>query len=290
MKSTICPICSSQKNIVLFNKQKYEVRKCLSCTVQFIFPFPKTSEIQNIYKRGYFLGKYNGARGYRDYRDLIPDLITEAYLKLNFIQSYIRKGKLLDIGAGMGTFVLEARKRDFKVASNDIAPYALGIMKKKKIKIFAGAVEAINLPRNYFDIITGWDVIEHIPNVNKAMKIFNGSLKMGGYIFFTTPDTDRIDAKILQTNWYSYYKIPDHLLFLNRKSITKLLSDNGFEVKDIKPWGFVRSLVFVFMTISASFRFSRYLSLLITKIPLFRKGFFIPLTNSIITAKKVREI
>lgn len=290
MKFTLCPVCSSKRNNIIFKKQKYEVRKCLLCTVQFISPFPKTSEIQDIYKKGYFLGGHSGARGYRDYRDLTPNLVTEAGLKLNFIRKYIKKGQLLDIGAGTGIFVIEARKRGFKVGANDISPYVLDIMKRNRIKTFAGAIETIKLPRKYFDVITGWDVIEHIPDIKKAMQMLNHSLKMGGYIFFTTPDTDRIDAKLLRTHWYSYYKIPDHVLFLNRKSIIKLLSDSGFEVKDMKPWGFVRSLLFVFIIVFGSALVFKSLSSLINRIQIFKKGFFIPLTNSIIVAKKIGEI
>lgn len=283
-----CTVCRSTKSHLYFRYGNHTVYRCENCGVEFIYPFPTGEEIAQIYSEGYFSRHNEGVNGYADYEGMKLDLQIEAIKRLGVIQKYILQGNLLDIGCGAGVFLSEAKKLGYQVAGNDISPYAIRQLQAEKIQCYPGELEKALLPDSFFDCVTAWDVIEHIPDSNKIFNVINKSLKVGGYIFLTTPDTDMIDRKILGTHWYSYHKIPEHVLFFNKKSVEALCQRNGFRLKKVIPWGFVRDLRFVFS--SARYPFFKEISAMINRFSFADKKIFMPLTDSFMVIEKVEDI
>ena len=78
-----------------------------------------------------------------------------------------RSGKILDVGAGLGYFVRFAESyQDWEAFGYEICAPAVDYAKNQLgVKnMYAGRVEDSGFPLAYFDLITLWDVIEHIPN------------------------------------------------------------------------------------------------------------------------------
>src|SRR3989338_670220 len=107
-------------------------------------------------------------------------------------------------------------------------------------------------PQENFDVITAFDVIEHLPNFREALHLFNVWLKkpsenkMSGKVFLTMPDIASWDTKLMGKYSYGYKKIPQHINYFSPESIAIVAREAGFEVDEIKLWGFERSLDFVF--------------------------------------------
>jgi 2-polyprenyl-3-methyl-5-hydroxy-6-metoxy-1,4-benzoquinol methylase len=281
-----CPVCSKTEVKEFLRYQSNNVYTCFSCGVKFVFPPPKARQLKRYYRKGYFEGDKGGACGYKDYVSLESNLKTEAVLKLRLIQKMIKSGNLLDIGAGTGVFVEEARKKGFSVSANDISSFVTEALKERKIKCFLGPVNKKILPKGTFDIITAWDVVEHVFKINEMVEAMNWTLRRGGFLFLTTPDTESLDAKIMGKKWYGYKKIPEHLLFFNRKSITNLLERWNFEVIKIKRWGFYRDLNFMVEKLAGYDKSFSFGGKLLRSFSLGEASLFWPFADFLVVAKK----
>lgn len=281
-----CPLCSSTNVQHRLKIDNFKIVKCLNCSLEFIFPLPSDEQTRKIYGKEYFFGKLKGTQGYKNYDDMEKVLMKEAHKKLEVIELFTKERNLLDVGAGTGIFLEAARAKGFQVAGNDISEYSKQKLKEKDIKCFFGSLDNGILPKNQFDIVTAWDVIEHIPNPNKAIKTIFSSLRQGGYLFITTPDTESIDARILGSSWYGYTKIPEHVTFYSRKSLKQLLEGNGFRLIEKKFWGFERDFGFLLKKLTFYHPVFRNLSSVLKFVHLDRLSLFFPLTDCMVIAQK----
>jgi len=86
--------------------------------------------------------------------------------------------------------------------------------------------------REYYDIITMWDVLEHIDNCDTVIQKCNGMLVDGGILVIQVPQIDSYFAKKYKEKWKMMGL--DHVNYFSKKTISNLLEQNGFEVKKIK--------------------------------------------------------
>jgi len=280
-----CPICKNRNINQKIQQASFTIYQCSNCSFEFL-DLKNKSAIKKIYNKNYFHGKLSGVKGYTDYNLLEKDLIRESLAKLTIIKKHSDFKSLLDLGAGTGVFLTEAKKQGYNIFGNDISSYAVKKLRAKKIKAYLGSIENNILPKAEFDIVTAWDVLEHIPNLTKALNSIHNSLKPGGLLFITTPDTGSIDARLLGKNWYGYKKIPEHICFFNKRSLSLLLSSSNFEVISYEKWGFYRSLDFILEKLQNYSNFFKIVRNFIHLTPIKNFSFFFPFTDSLIVAKK----
>lgn len=240
----VCPICQSRGKRFLAVDFGLEIFACPVCTLQFLWPIPSPAVIRKLYSKKYFYHEGFSESGYNDYKALLSSLTLEAQKKLTIVSQFVKSGKLLDLGAGTGIFLSAAKKSGFQVSGNDISHSVANSLKKITGNVYIGPVANNLMPRNSFEVVTAWDVIEHFPDP-AALSVIADSLKKGGYLFLTTPDTQSWDARVFGKKWYGYTKIPEHILYFNRRSLTRVLTNYGLVPVLFKPWGFVRNLDFL---------------------------------------------
>lgn len=158
----------------------------------------------------------------------------------DFCKRYIigKSGKLLDVGCGLGYFVktmlsfptwqtfgYEISKAAVKFAQNSL----------KLDNIICGKVEVSNFPQKYFDIITLWDVIEHIPNPHPLISYLLSILRDDGILFIHTPNIQvqlpKAKLKKLSKGMkqgIGYLEAKDHINTYSVNTIKKMLYRNGF--------------------------------------------------------------
>ena len=82
-----------------------------------------------------------------------------------------------------------------------------------------------------YDIITMWDTVEHIVDQNLLFNSVKKMLRKDGLFFFSTPNTDSFEWMVANTEHVQLLP-PGHVNLLNIKSISKLLKNNGFSLKN----------------------------------------------------------
>lgn len=287
MNNAKCPVCDTKKNKKILQFQIYSVIECTKCNLQYIYPMPTQLELKKLYQREYFFCDLPGVKGYKNYQKLTHYLLEEARRKLKFIKNFTNSKKILDVGCGTGIFLKVAKENKFSVFGNDLSPFAIKRLKSEGIEVFEGSIENEIFPKEEFEIVTAWDVIEHTKDLKDSIKSIWKTLKKDGYLFITTPNTDSYDAKLMHRHWYGYKKIPEHAVFFNSKSIKKLLENHGFKVVKITGWGFSRNLDFIFDKLVAYSSFFLIIKKLLRILHISNLSMFFPLTDFMVVAKKV---
>ena len=239
-----CVLCKGKKTTTIFISSPYTIVKCTKCDLVYLSPRPTQEMIREIYKDEYFQRGDIGS-GYTDYNSLQSDLEQEAQRRIKLIQQYIPKGTVLDAGCGYGDFLIAAQKHGFTPTGCDISQSAISFIKQTyKLPAVVSSLVSKDIPKGPFDVITSWDVIEHMIDPIQSLAAFGTAQRKGGYLFMTTPDIKSIDAWLLGRFWYGFKRIPEHLYYFSPQTMKKILETTGYEVIDIRPWGFQRNLAY----------------------------------------------
>ena len=155
--------------------------------------------------------------------------------KVKLINSYQPlKGKILDIGAGTGDFLLGCKNQNWDILGIEPNDKAKGIALGKGVK-FGDTIE--KLESNSFDVITMWHVLEHVPDVEHQVAELKRLLKPSGTIIIAVPNFKSYDAKYYKEFWAAY-DVPRHLWHFSKTAIEKLFDKQNMNLEDIKPMWF----------------------------------------------------
>lgn len=223
----ICPLCDSRSVSYFREKNGFKLYKCNSCKLLFLYPLPKSIEV---YDKSYFSGADKGF-GYVDY-DVDKEPMVSTFEKyLDIVSSLgVNKGKLLDIGAATGFFMNLAKGRGFDVTGVELSDFAAEIGRKKGLNLITGDLLVQSFPEKHFDVITMFDVLEHVPKPKELIKEVSRILKDEGLVVINTPDAESLWAKALGPRWQLIMP-PEHINYFSPKNLGNYLSKNGFTVK-----------------------------------------------------------
>ena len=177
------------------------------------------------------LAAYYPKDSYASHKSKSTDFLSQVYLwvknqnnktKLRWIGRRVAKGKLLDYGAGNGSFAAAAQKRGWSVDVYEPATTTAETLAENKLNTIT------TLPAtSTYDVITLWHVFEHLPKPEHALLTFFNALKPGGTLVLAVPNTDAWDAKHYGPFWAAY-DVPRHLWHYNKESILHLTKQAGF--------------------------------------------------------------
>ena len=186
------------------------------------------------------LGKY-----YEDFEGSETERGFQESLKI--LEGSGTRGSLLDIGCGRGKFLEMAQKRGWEIAGIEPgAEHALYAKEKLKISMIINAsLEEAQFPFGQFDVITLWDVIEHVENPKEVLKKLNAWLKPGGLILLATPNHKSLLNFLAKTAYalsggmvkkpLTYFFVPEHILYFTPLSLRRLIKECGFvPVREMK--------------------------------------------------------
>ncbi len=221
MEEIQCIFCNINSDEIVIEENGYKGRKCPKCGLIFISPRPSFDEISNMY---YLDQSHISAESH-----ISGNFIKRLYAKnnLKIIMNFMKKGSMLEIGAGAGYFLDEARKKGFKVygielngIQTDFITNNLGIPCEKL------PLSSSSFGENMFDIIYHCDVLSHFYDPITEFKKINNKLKKNGIVVFETGNFGEMNKK-----YYKYierFQYPDHLFFFSENSLRELLARTGF--------------------------------------------------------------
>jgi 2-polyprenyl-3-methyl-5-hydroxy-6-metoxy-1,4-benzoquinol methylase len=151
---------------------------------------------------------------------------------LHLVQRYRRSGHLLDVGCHVGTFLTLAQQAGFDVAGVEPSRWGAEIARSRLDgAIHCGAVEDAPLPEGGYDVITLWDVIEHLPDPALDIRAIHAALRPGGIFAVSTMDVDSLFAKIAGKRWPWYMQM--HLVYFSRQTLCEMLRREGFQIAEV---------------------------------------------------------
>ena len=155
--------------------------------------------------------------------------------KIKLIEQFQpKKGKILDIGAGTGDFLVMAQKNGWKITGLEPSEKAKGIAMAKGVSF---AEDLADMPDHSTDVITMWHVLEHVPDVEAQITELKRILKPDGVIIIAVPNFKSYDAQHYGKFWAAY-DVPRHLWHFSKTAIKKLFGKQDLELIKIFPMKF----------------------------------------------------
>ncbi|MBU1119523.1 class I SAM-dependent methyltransferase [Patescibacteria group bacterium] len=223
-----CHLCHSKKRKTLYLIKKSSIVKCTGCGLIYTYPPPDTRKITSIYNKDYFYKR--GNYGYSDYGyiDGSEHREKEAQEKIRIVKKYVRSGLLLDIGCAAGYFLSEAQKNGFSTKGIEISSFASDYA-KNSFNLDVENISILDIDDTYtnFDAVTMWDILEHLPNPLKALKIIYSILRDEGYLFLEMSDVNSLKRFIEKEKW-THWKQDEHFLHFSQRTLSTLLKKAGF--------------------------------------------------------------
>lgn len=221
--------------------QFFQVVECQHCQLRALFPLPAKTAIEDVYRR------------VQDDEYLsIERPRRMAFTKLLQRLECFRKppGKLLDVGCYTGIFPLLAQEQGWDVYGVEPSMWAAGIAAKRLPgKIHQGYLEQARYPAASFDMITSWDVIEHVTDPRGELELMARLLKPGGWLFLSTMASEALIVKLLGARWPWY--MPMHLFYFTPKTLSEFVKQAGLTPRAVEAYPHYTTVHYVLWKLEA---------------------------------------
>jgi SAM-dependent methyltransferase len=229
-----CPICNMAESSPVHQVDDFVIVRCAACGLRYVDPLPPDEVLQAHYEDpGYFVGK--GDQGYGCYADMHKALLPHFRRRLRAINRRLPAGgSLLDFGCAAGFFLELAQAAGWRVAGVELAPdMAQLACRKLGVRIVP---DLEDLGGDVFDVVTMWEVIEHLPHPLTTLREVLARLRPGGLLMLSTPNTGHWQAESEPESWPGY-RPPSHLVYFTIHTLRQALSAAGFVDIVVKPGG-----------------------------------------------------
>ncbi len=225
MEHTTCLICDSSNLKELPDYSDAFLTKCQDCSFVFEKKIPTSAELVEFYDNNYERTEYFSSITIKRYNELLDGF--EKYRKTN---------NILDVGAGNGFFLEIAKVRGWNVFGTELTKKSVETCEMKGVQMREGCLHNVGFDENQFDVITSFEVIEHVNNPKSLVKEMYRILRENGKVYITTPNFNSLLRYRLKSK-YDIIGYPNHLCFFTKKTLRKLFSEAGFNVQQIKTTG-----------------------------------------------------
>lgn len=151
--------------------------------------------------------------------------------------------RLLDIGCHIGVFLEEAEMRGLDAWGIEPSHWAVAWARKRNLQVIQGTLEEVSFPLNHFDVVTLWDVIEHLPDPMSELRRIARIVRPGGWVCIHTMDIGSPFARVMGQRWPWLMEM--HLYYFSRATLAAMLQRAGFQVVEASARGRVLRLGYV---------------------------------------------
>lgn len=238
-----CNLCDSSRVSRYAIFDTHTLMKCRNCGL--LFTDQSSIKHDALYSKDYFSGVHSNF-----FADCTTEYETKIATsqKLQNFQTVLKKiktvkptGKFLDIGCATGVFLDMAKKEGYDVVGVDVSEYACAYAKEHfGLKVHCGKLEDVKLKEKSFDVITMWDVLEHVPDPKIFLAEVRRLLKDEGIIFVLTVNDSGLMGWVAEGIYLSSFKtIPffthlihpvHHNYHFTEKHLRRYLESAGFSL------------------------------------------------------------
>jgi 2-polyprenyl-3-methyl-5-hydroxy-6-metoxy-1,4-benzoquinol methylase len=230
----LCCICHSDDSRLLLMDEGQRVVRCSRCGFVYCDPVPSPDEL-----RDYYAESYQDVDGWS--RTFGHDRFYVFNAGLKEIQRYHSSGSLLDVGCSLGLFLSWARLAGFQTTGVELSPPAAQFARERLgLNVFCGTLQAAPLAPASFDVVTFWDVLEHIVDPEGDLRRARQLIKPDGLLIVRVPNVGfhlpRTQLmRLIRKNGFIGLDARNHINHFTARTLCGLLERTGFRVLNVKP-------------------------------------------------------
>ena len=231
-----CPLCGGGDFRVAFSEPPYTVRRCSACGMGWTSPRLDEAGLAGIYQADtYWRSPSPKIQGYSDYAGDQPLYLDTFRMRLRrVLRDGPHGGRALDVGAAAGFCMAAGRELGFEVHGVELSP-TMAAHARQRLgleSIHVGTLDSAPFPDGQFDLITMWDVIEHVVDPRALLGRARELLAPHGLLVVETQDIDSRFARATGRAWH-HFKHAEHILHFTPATVTRLLNESGFRVQEL---------------------------------------------------------
>lgn len=162
------------------------------------------------------------------------DFVSQAKAREKTFLKYVRqiekhspKGRILDVGTGSGAFLAAAKKRGWGVYGIELNTWLCAwITRNYNIEVKNGTLFEQRYPDSFFDVVTLWDVLEHMGDPKAVLSEIRRILKPNGLLVINFPNISSLLARLAGRKWWFLLSV--HLYYFTPQTLRKLVRAVGF--------------------------------------------------------------
>jgi 2-polyprenyl-3-methyl-5-hydroxy-6-metoxy-1,4-benzoquinol methylase len=216
-----CPVCGSSSFTLLFEKRGEPFAECRSCALVLINPRPVQARLMDTYTHDYS----------KHYARKAGKKLRRCRRWVRRVKKHVDCGRWLDVGCSAGFVALAAQEAGYEAWGVDVENWGIqyGQDVLRLQNLYPGTLEDQRFPSGFFNVISLYDVIEHVPDLNSLTAELKRLLAPGGVIDIITPDIGHWRTPKKLSAW-DEIKPSEHLYYFNKETLERLLNNHGLTI------------------------------------------------------------
>jgi len=197
--------------------------RCRRCDLVYQSPVPSAEEI---------IDAYDGVVDQR-YVEERSGRIETFSRDLAAVHRHERRGKLLDIGCHLGMFLEVAKGAGWDVTGLEPSRWSVEQARSRGLDARHGTLDSVHFEDESFDVVTMWDVVEHLSDPLTELKRMHRILRPDGLLAVSTMNVDALFPRLAGRRWPWYMQM--HLVYFSRRTLHNMLTKAGYRVVEVTP-------------------------------------------------------
>lgn len=229
-----CNACGATAPREVFERDGFHIVACRDCGLRYVGEDPAGIDFSSLYGESYYTGGQEGA--FADYVGQAPARRAAARRRLWGLRRMKPSGRLLDVGCAAGFFLAEAQAH-YEVRGVELSEFSSRFAREQfGLDVRTGTLADAAFDAGSFDLVTLWDVIEHVADPAAVLAEVARVLAPGGRAVLTTGDIGCVYAQARGAQWHLMTP-PWHLYFFSRATLAGLAVRAGLRVAHIAARG-----------------------------------------------------
>lgn len=226
-----CPLCSAKlSHSFLFKKQGYSHWLCTQCEGIYVNPCLKQ---RVLYKEVYGNSEY-------PFVSVVNSTLQSRYDEnrfndaLDIVQSVFRNPSILDLGCGGGLFIKIARERGIRnILGCDVLNRAVDHAASIGLQgsVYLKPAEDILAANVSYDVISMWELLDHVLFPNKLLQLAIKRLNLGGLLMISVRNSQSLASQVLREKAEMFLGYA-HLNFWNKKHFSRIAETYNYSIID----------------------------------------------------------
>jgi len=243
MEIVNCELCGANDTELVYEEKDrlhgvegtFDLVRCQQCGLMYLSPRPTSEEM-----RRYYPGSYGPHQPIHEGSSRFARLEQwHGVRKLSravIAQSQMERGRVLDIGCSTGAFLDAMRRQGWEPYGLDTNVAAVRYAREhRELDVFAGRLQEAEYPSDFFDVVTLWNVFEHLHHPRVTLAEIGRVIQRKGLLVISIPNPDSLEARVFGRYWAGL-DAPRHLYLFSRHTLERLLALTGFELQDVRSF------------------------------------------------------